>query len=541
MSTAATTANLILCAERVHTLGRRAAACDAIAIAGERILAVGRRRDLLRKKPRAARVIELSGATITPGLVDCHTHFFYWALERALVIDLAALTSRDATLRKINKLSVRRRVGEWIVARGLDYNRWDCAPPTAEDLDAVAGATPLMVHSRDGHTAWLNSAGLKRAGIHPDTPDPPGGRYLRDEHGHPNGGVQERAIDALPNPVVELAGRRDAKTVRTIDRAVRAGVRVAHALGLTGAHCVDDSASLYHLQRLSARRALDLRITHAIPRGNHEHATALGLRSGVGDDWFRIGGIKIFSDGALGSQTAYMLDPYPGSDGHCGVPNVAGEELRELVGALAPRGWAVWIHAIGDRAVREAVDAICAVRRADTSALPHRIEHAQCVRAADIRRMARRGIVASVQPCHIIYDIPTADRHWPGVRRFAYPLRQFADAGVTLAAGSDVPIESLDPRRSFFGAVQRAGADGVPAGGWFPEQRLSAREVLAAFTTGAARAAGTDPVAATIGPGARADLTVWADDPLRCAAKDLLDIGIAGCIVGGQPHLTSES
>jgi predicted amidohydrolase YtcJ len=261
----------------------------------------------------------------------------------------------------------------------------------------------------------------------------------------------------------------------------------------------------------------------------------------LGDDWLRIGGVKIFADGALGSQTACMFTPYPGRGTYCGVPLLAGEELRETVVSAARRGWPVWVHAIGDRAVHDCVSAIAAARRVEATFLPHRIEHAQCVRPGDVRRMAKARIIASVQPAHILGDIPTANRHWPRARRNAYPLRRLLDAGVPLAMGSDVPIESLDPRRAFHGATRRTDEVGRPPDGWFPEQRLSAAEVLRGYTVGAAACVAAPPGSGTITPGAPADLTIWHDDPLTAPPEELLEIGIAGCVVAGQVHLGEDS
>lgn len=514
---------------------------DAIAVASGRVLLIDRRARALRLRGRRTRVVELPHAVITPGLVDCHTHFFYWALHRALAIDVSALRSLDAVLHRIRAQARTRHIGDWVLARGFDPNLWTSGLPSARDLDRIVPDRPVMVRSHDGHTAWLNTTGLRRAGITGQTSDPPGGQIVRDARGRPTGILRESALELLPDPLRELARQSGAALERLIDRALSSAYRVAWRHGLVGIHSMDDGTSLSHLARHRLEGRLGLRVLHAVVRQDLPKAVELGLRSGWGDEWLRLGGVKIFADGALGSQTAYMFDSYPGRRGYHGVPVTTGSELVELVCAAAQRGWAVWIHAIGDRAVREAVTAIAAARRFGRPALPHRIEHAQCVRPADVRRMARLGIVASVQPCHLPDDIPIADRHWPRARRHAYPFRRLLAAGVTLAAGSDVPIESLDPRGSLFGAVARADHQGSPAGGWFPAQRLTTAEVLHAFTRGAALAAGaTDPAAGTLTPGAPADMTIWADDPLRVAPRALREIGILGCVVGGQVHLRDD-
>jgi predicted amidohydrolase YtcJ len=515
-------------------LARHRQPIDAIAIRDGRIIALGRWRELARHHARETAVCDVRDAVVTPGLVDCHTHFFYWALTRAHVSDLGVLPTLDAVLHELHTAARKQRLGGWVLARGFEHNRWPGGLPTAADLDRAVPDGPALVTSRDGHTAWLNTPALRAARISPDTPDPPRGRYLRDPRGRPTGIVQEAAIDTLPNPLRDFAARQDAEATRLIDRALRRAYRAAWACGIVGVHTMDDAASLFHLQRHRVSGELGLRVVHAVPLRDFPAARQLGLRSGLGDEWLRLGGIKIFADGALGSQTAYMLKPYPGRGGYCGVPVIAGEELREAVREITRCGWASWIHAIGDRAAREAVAAIAA---AGSATIPHRIEHAQCVRPADMRRMAQARIVASVQPCHLLGDISNADIHWPKARRYAFPLRAFEEAGVTLAAGSDVPIESLDPRRSLSAATNRTDEQGRPAGGWFPQQRLSIRAALRAFTQGAASAISGLNGPGALEVGAPADLTLWAADPLAARPEELLDIGIRGCMVGGRMHL----
>lgn len=520
----------IVLANRIHSFAERARPAKALAISRNRIAAVGTHRQIRALANRNTRVIDLRDTTITPGLCDCHTHFFYYALHRANAIDLTTARSRDHALNTLQKQAKRRSYGDWIVGFGCDWNTWPTHRPTAADLDAHFPDRPVLIRSRDAHSVWLNTAALRTAQLRPNTPDPPRGRYVRDARGKLTGIVQEAAIDTLPDPARQLALQTDTRTRRQIDRALANAFAEAHAHGLVGFHTMDDAVSLTHLQRLHTAHHLQLRVAHAIPLANLDAAIQLGLRSGLGDDWLRIGAVKIFSDGALGSQTAYMFSPYPGSQ-DVGVPVVAGDALIETATHAARHGFALWIHAIGDRAVKECIDAIAAARKVEPTPLPHRIEHAQCIRPADIRRMARLKFVASVQPCHILGDIPTAQRFWPRAQKNAYPLRRLLDAGVTLAAGSDVPIESLDPRRSLFGATQRTNEAQQPPNGWIPDQKISTREALIAFTRGAAAVANADPHTGTLTPGALADLTIWNADPLTHDPQELLDIPIRGCMV----------
>jgi len=527
---------LILLARRCYSLQPHQGQVEAVAIHGGRIVAVGSRREITLLKGRATKLVKLSAAVLTPGLVDCHAHVFYWALCRVRAIDVSDRRSLADTLSRIRRQARTKSFGEWVIASGFDYNTWPEGLPSARDLDRAVPERPAIVHSRDGHTAWLNTLALQRAGITAQTRDPKGGRYLRDARGHPTGIVQEAAIELLPDPVREFSRRTDAATLRAVDRALEQAYRVAWSSGIVGVHAMDDTASLTHFQRQHRERRLGIRVVHAIPLGSLPQALALGLRSGFGDDWLRLGAVKVFADGALGSQTAYMFRPYPGRGDYCGVPVTAGEELRAVAVEAARHGWALWIHAIGDRAVHDAVYAIAAARRVEATPLPHRIEHAQCVRPADVRKMARLGIVASVQPCHLLGDIRTAEQHWPHAARNAFPYRSLLDGGVALAMGSDVPVEPIDPRRSLFAALHRTDEQGYPHGGWHPEQRISVGQVLRGFTQGAAASVGGPKLAGTLAVGAPADLTIWQDDPLTAPREALLELRIAGCVVDGQLH-----
>jgi hypothetical protein len=527
----------VIIAKRCHASFATHTKANAIVVQAGRIAKLGPSSRLLKMRGRGVQVLDLHGATITPGLVDCHTHLLYWALWRRYVADLSDCYSLDDALHVIRRHARRRLIDGWVLGAGFDPNRWAGGFPTAGDLDRAAPDVPAIIRSRDVHSAWLNTRALRLAGITHSTPDPAGGRIMRDAHGEPTGILQETATEALPDPIGRIIRSTDPAARRMVDAALDAGEREAWKHGIVGVHTMDYGESFTHLARRRAAGRLGLRVAHALALARLDQAIEIGLRSGIGDDWLRIGGVKIFSDGSLGSQTAYMFDAYPDTPDNCGVPVVAGEELKQAASRANRHGLAVWVHAIGDRAVSETIDAIVAAQRNGRPAIPNRIEHAQCVRPRDMRRIARAGLIASVQPCHVLGDIPTAQRHWPRAQRNAYPFRSLLAAGAVLAAGSDIPVESIDPRRSLHGAVSRTDEQLEPAGGWFPKQRLTIAETLHAFTAGAAAAIGGLFGPGTLEPGAPADLTVWDDDPLNAAPDGLLDIGIRGCIVNGEPRL----
>lgn len=530
----------VLRARAIHTFAGRKRTARAVAWNEGRIVAVGTRAVSAWEQTLPKRkigVLDLPHAVITPGLVDAHTHFGYWAVFRNRVIDLSLAGSVDEALARVQREARKKHLGGWVLGSGFDHNRWTAAALHAKVLDRAVADRPVMLKSRDYHSAWLNSQALRAVGITAKTPDPAGGVIRRDDRGRPTGLLHETAVNLLPDPVRQFLARTDRAACREIDAILSAAYRYAHSLGITGVHVMDDAPSLYHFQRQAQEKTLRLRVVHAIPLKVLDQAIALGLRSGLGDAFVRIGGVKMFVDGALGSQTAYMFDDYPGRSGYCGVPVLAGAELKEAVTRAARHGLASWIHAIGDRAVHEAVTAIAAAARAEAPPLPHRVEHVQCARAADIRKMAKHGIIASVQPCHLPGDITTAQRYWPRAQRNAYAFARMREAGVVMAAGSDVPVETLDPRVGLFGAVTRQSLDGVPADGWIPAQRIDARATLEAYTRGAAAAGGQVHGPGCIAEGVPADLTVWLEDPLNSQPNQLRNIPIAGSVVAGVPYL----
>jgi predicted amidohydrolase YtcJ len=498
-----------------------------------------------------------------PAFTDAHTHFHSWAC-RPDVADLVGVSSLDGVLRLLSRAARERRPGEWVIARGFDKNQWQREPhaetrrgevtgvdalPCAADLDAVTGTVPARIESRDGHTVWVNTAALKLAGITPRTRAPAGGMIVRDARGRPTGILQENAIGLLPDVQTAL-------TDAQIERALLAGIRQAHRYGITCVHSVEGREAMRWFQRLHSDGKLGLRIRFAMPAEHLDHAIALGLTAGLGDDMLRICGVKAFADGALGSQTAYMFDPYPTRHGYRGVPVTIGRALRELVCKASRAGLPCWVHAIGDRANHEVLDVFAAARRAEPRPLAHRIEHAQCVRPADARRMGRLGIIASMQPCHIVGDIDTAERHWSNVLRWTYPVRSLLNAGVTLAFGSDVPVETIDPIIGLHAAVNRQTLDRRPPSGWpltndaalplsdakrrsfvkgwHMHQAIGVRDALHAYTAGGAVAAGDGDRLGRIAPGMLADFVLLSDDPLQIPRERLLDLRVVATVCNGR-------
>lgn len=464
--------------------------------------------------PPGAPDLDLPELLVTPGLVDCHTHFGMWALG-ARRVDLMG-TDRVSALRRVASAAVE---DGWIQGHGWDANNWDI-PPDRRMLDALHPTTPVWLDSLDVHAIWLNSAALARLGVDATTPDPPGGRIVRDGTGEATGILLERAVDlVLPGLPVP-----DPQRLR---QALEAAQRRAHTLGLTGIHDVGDRHSRAILEQMNSEGVLDLRVLSHPPVAILPELLAAGVRSGDGSAMFRHGGVKLFLDGSLGSRTAWMLAPYHGGRDR-GLPLATAEETARVMHSAVAGGIALTVHAIGDAAVRRALDLMEPLPRL---AIPHRIEHLQCVAPADLPRAGRAGIIASMQPAHLLVDIPLAERHWGARSAGAYAFRSLQQHGAIVAFGSDVPVAAADPRDGLFAAMARTGLDGLPRGGWYGAEAMTFEAALAAYTLAPALASGTSRHRGRLAPAYDADFVAWEIDPLA-------ERGDARAVLTARPRLT---
>jgi predicted amidohydrolase YtcJ len=391
-----------------------------------------------------------------------------------------------------------------------------------------------MLSRKDGHSRWLNTRALELASIDRDTSDPAGGAIARDEHGEPTGILFENA-QALVDDVIPdytWAERRG---------ALQSIIAACNRRGLTGVHIPEGPETLALLRELREHDQLTIRALWHLPYRQLDQAIGLGLRSGLGDEWVRIGGVKIFADGSLGSCTCHMLAPFSGTGDNYGIPTVPEDELRDAVRRADKAGIAVAIHAIGDRANRTVLDAIaagCSASGGDRlrpPALPHRIEHAQHLDPADIGRFAELRVGASMQPLHATSDWQIAERLL-GTERSAwsYAWRPLLDAGTILAFGSDAPVESFDPWAGLHAAITRRRSDGAPPSGWHPELAISLADALAAYVTGPAILSNEAGLKGNLGSGKLADLLVLSADPFAVEPQSLWKMGVEMTVLGGR-------
>ncbi len=476
---------------------------DALWWEAGRVRSVGRATQLERELPAGTPRYDLPGAWITPGFVDGHTHFASWALGRRRV-QLGGARSRAEALDRVRAATP---VAGWVLGQGWDANWWE-APPDRWALDSVQ-PLPVYLDSLDVHAAWLNSAALEAAGIDRGTPDPFGGRIVRDANGEPTGLLLDRAVElalpALPVPPEDL-----------LIAALHQGQAEAHRLGVTGIHNVETEWVLAAFRQLELQDSLRLRVLFHPPVAALHRLIAGAVRSGQGSQWLTIGGVKLFLDGSLGKQTAWMLEPYEGS-GDRGMPISTLEQAREAIQLAGEAGIAATVHAIGDAAVRRALDLL---EQAPRVGFPHRIEHFQCVHPADLGRAAELGVVVSMQPAHLLTDIPLVERYWGDRGSGAYAFRSILAEGTTVAFGSDVPVAPLDPREGVYAALMRQAGDGSPPAGWRADQRLDFETALRLYTEGCARAGGVAGHRGTLAPGRDADLVAWELDGAALAGGD---------------------
>jgi len=518
-------ADLLLLNGRILTMSRRPAA--ALAVLGDRIIAVGEDDELGPLRGPRTRAIDLRGRLALPGFTDSHVHLGALA-KRVSQIRLESAATLAQALRLVAARARRQPPGTWITGAGFDKNRWGDAFPTRADLDRAAPKHPVALRSRDGHTLWANTLALSECGITARIPDPAGGLIARDERGRPTGILHETATALIPN----LRGFDEPGAAAD---ALVAAQRLLLRHGITSIHLMEETPIFELLQRLRGDGKLLLRSTVYRRAGALDQMIAAGLASGFGDEWLRVGGLKLLLDGALGSQTAWMFRPYDNApSAGCGVALVPGDVLAEIVERAARARIACAIHAIGDRANAEVLDVLEKVRDLRTP-LPQRVEHAQLLRRKDIPRFAGLGAVVSMQPCHILGDIGPAERYWGRRSRYAYPLSSLLKSGATLAFGSDVPVETADPIKGVYAAVRRQTLDGRPTSGWHrKEEGIRVLDALRAYTLGPAAATGESHLKGRLAPGYLADIVILSHDITRLRSRALLDAKVDGVILAGR-------
>jgi predicted amidohydrolase YtcJ len=496
----------------IRTLDPQIPTQRALAIAGAHIAGgVGVHETALA----SPEVLDLGGRVVVPGFSDAHVHFPTWALAQSEV-NLDGCASLDEALERL-RVAPRPADGRWLRGYGWRSGDWlapgqgQAREPTREDLDAITGETPASMIAKDYHSIWLNTAALSLAGGDLEVE---GGVVERDAAGEPTGVLREEAAWRFKERYMVWPDEEYLE-------AMRAGVRLANARGVTAVHDKDGWLGALRLwSQLEERGHLSLRVWQSIPHDKLDDAASIGMRSGMGSPWLRLGYLKVFMDGTLGSQTAWMLDD-------SGVRITSGAELADIVRRGAAAGFPVAVHAIGDKANREALDAFEQTKDVwSPLGLRQRIEHCQLLAPEDLPRFAKLGVACSVQFSHAPSDRDMADRYWAGKTDGAYAFRSLLDSGAVVANGSDAPIEELDPLAGIRAGVRRS-IDERPA--WHPEQTLTVDQAFHATSVAPAWLAGDERRRGRLIPGQVADLVVLDRDPWED-----LDAQVVATMAGGR-------
>jgi predicted amidohydrolase YtcJ len=497
----------------IRTLDPALPRAGALAIAGDVIAGgVGTHETALASPER----VDLGGRCVLPGFTDAHVHFPTWALAQRQV-RLEGTRSLEEALARVAEAREAVPAGRWL--RGLGWRSGDWSPaaePTKEALDAVTGDVPTALMARDYHSLWLNSAALAHANGDLQVP---GGVVERDGAGDPTGVLREECAWHFRDTYIRPA---HAEMVE----ASREGIRLANSRGVVAVHDKDGwLGALAVFQELRDEGALSLRVWQSLPHEHIDRLAELGLSSGFGDDLLRVGYIKAFMDGTLGSRTARMLDG-------TGVEITSRAELEDIVRRAARTGFPVAVHAIGDLANREALDAFEAAQEDwRPRGMRPRVEHAQLLAPEEVGRFAALGVAASVQFSHAPSDRDLADRFWAGFTDGAYAFRSLLDAGALVVNGSDAPIEELDPLAGIAAGVLRT-IDGRPA--WHPEQAVTVAEAVHATCVAPAWLEKTERRRGRLVPGLAADLVVLDRDPFECPPEELPEVDVVATMVAGR-------
>jgi len=514
-------------ASRIYTGDAAQPWAEAVYVKDGKIAAVGSTTEVKAMCGRGTQLFELPGRLVTPGIVDAHLHFvsFGLYLER---VDLRDLTSIGACRERVKAAVGKTKPGAWIIGRGWNEHIWtDRREPCAKDLDDIAPDHPVMLVRCCGHSVWLNSLAMKTAGIRKEAVDAPGARLERDANGSPVGLCREyrKIIEKIiPPPTLE---QRKTAALRAQAEALRYGV--------TGVHSCETLLEWDALSALEAEGKLRVRVHHTLPADLVETAKGRGIELTKGSDRLWFGQVKLYADGSLGSGTALLHAPYSDNPNTTGLVVLTVAQLQERIELAYRHGGDVAVHAIGDLATTNVLWAIRAARKAVPGKRRDRIEHVQLIQPDDIGVFKTLGVVASVQPVHLLTDMSVAEKKWGMDRcRFGYAWKSMLREGIRLQFGSDAPVEHINPLLSFHAAIARQSLAGAPKDGWFPAERLTLPETIRAFTAVPAWVSRKETRLGSLTPGKTADLTVFAEDLSRLAPEKLASAQVEMTLVDGE-------
>jgi len=523
-------ADLVLKNGKIVTIDKNNSEVEALAVIGDKIMSLGTSEDIEKYIGNKTKVIDLKGKLAIPGFIDAHTHFASGG--RSLkILNFRGVDSIEEIQKKIKEKVEELPDGAVIYGRGYDHTlfpnqKW----PSKEDLDKVAPNNPVVITRVDGHSCWVNSMALKQSGITKETEAPFGGSIQKDKNGEPTGILKEKAqslLDLEGPEVVEGKVKSDLEVA--IDYAAKVGVTSVHT-----------STTLDELERFKKLRddgKLTLRVYGWLPVSGLDEYIEKEIKQGQGDNMVKIGFIKMYIDGTLGSGTALLFEPFKDDPSTSGLSMYKEDEFYELFTKAHKHGYQIGVHAIGSKGVHWVLNAVeKAQEKFGKKGLRHRIEHAQLIIPEDVQRFNELGVVASMQPTHCTTDMRFCEIR-VGLERCenAYIWKTLLNNDVHLAFGTDWPVEPLDPMRGIYSAVARKNIEGnYPEGGWFPEQRLSMSEAIMQYTLGSAYASFEEDIKGSLEKGKLADIVVLSKDLFNISHREILETKPVYTILGGK-------
>jgi predicted amidohydrolase YtcJ len=519
---------LVLTNSKTYTFDPFKPTAERLVIQDGKITAVGTASDLPLDSFPSANVVDLHGMTVLPGYTDSHIHLMQYGLALRRV-NCETPTKADCIQRVQDRVK-KTPEGKWIIGHGWNQNIWVDIPPDKKDLDRISPQNPVYLTHKSLHCAWVNTSALNSAGISKETPDPKDGLIGRLSDGEPNGIIYESAM----NLVEKIIPKPDAIEM---DTALKAAQAELNLFGITSVHDFDDWDCYESLNKMESEGTLKLRVTKNIPFVNLDQAIKTGIKSGSGSELLRFGWLKLFADGALGPQTAAMLEPYEGSNS-TGMLFLDCEDIIETGQKAMSAGISLAVHAIGDRANREVLNGYAQLFKDQyflKAALRPRIEHVQLISPEDVLKFSQLGITASMQPIHAVSDRDMADRYWGKRCSYSYAWNSLMNSGAQLIFGSDAPVDSPNPFWGIFSAISRSSlGNEAPRKAWTPEQRITLNKALFAYIIQPLLSAQPGYKSIGLQSGHSADLVVLPKDIFVLSGEEIAAMKPAATMINGE-------
>ncbi len=526
---------LILHNANIFLGGNPAKFCEAIAIYNHKIVALGKNEDVLALANRNAKIVDLKGKSILPGLTDSHIHLQHTG--KSLMMVNCEIDSMQKIYDRILTKSKETKPGNWIFGHGWNQNQWAGGFDELNVLKNISNTHPILLTAKSLHACWANPTALEIAGINSNTSDPEGGVIGRNKDNSPNGLLFENAMELIYQAVPPL-NKSELKPL--LDQTQKA----LWKYGITSVHDFDGVDCFSALQEMDQENILKLRVVKSIPSSIFESIIETGIKTGFGSDFLRLGSIKLFADGALGPQTAAMIDPYENDPDNFGILLLSKEKIIDYGIKATKKGLSLAIHAIGDLANREVIDAFAEIRNFEIlnnlPPLNHRIEHVQILSDQELGRLSEHKIIASMQPIHLISDMDTADRLWGDRSKNAYAFGTLQNNRTTIIFGSDSPVESFNPFIGIYAALTRQKLNKFPLNGWYPSEKLNLLDILNAYSLNPAKVAKWDSNIGSLAKDKFADLIVLPQNLFEISPEEIKELLPMATMVNGEWVFQSE-